>query len=187
MENAVQALRIAGGILIAMLVLSLIVFGIRRMSHYEQEKEESLEVEQIAEFNEPLLSYENAIVSGFKMISLANLSNDNNVRYSSTIDGYIPIRIYAKLLNEKGHLPGWNTYETGDHEKIKLSTGTTTKNKYFNMISYVGTTGNGPYYKANKNAQNEFKNLYFQCVDITYDNTTGRVIQMVFEEIIKRN
>lgn len=61
------------------------------------------------------------------------------------------------------------------------------------MMDYVGPTTNGPYYiqsdgkKTDKNTQNEFKQLYFQCVDVKYDNVTGRVIQMVFEEIRKRN
>lgn len=188
MENAAQALKIAGGILIAMLVLSLIVFGIRRASHYEQEKEDSLAIEQITEFNKPLLSYENAIVSGFKMISLANLANDNNVRFSPTIDGYIAIKIYVKLMNNDGQLPGWTGYNsTEDYKKIKLSTGAETREKYFDMINYVGTTGNGPYYTSSKSTQTEFKNLYFQCIDVTYDQRTGRVAQMVFEEIKKRN
>ena len=40
MENASTGLKIAGGILIAMLVLSLIVFGTRRASRYEQQKQD---------------------------------------------------------------------------------------------------------------------------------------------------
>lgn len=194
MENASTALKIAGGIIIAMLVLSLIVFGIRRASRYEQQKQESVEVEQLAEFNQSLLSYENDIVSGFRMISLSNLANDNNVRFSSEIDDFVPVRIYAKLINTDGQLPGWSGYNsTDDYKKIKLSTGVETREKYFNMINYVGTTANGPYYiqsngkATDKKTQTEFKQLYFQCMDVTYDKTTGRVIQMVFDEIKKRN
>ena len=188
MENASTALKIAGGILIAMLVLTLIVYGIRRVAHYEQEKEVSLAIEQTAEFNEPLLSYENDIVSGFRMISLANLANDNNVRFSSAIDGYKTIRIYVRLMNTDGQLPGWSGYdETDDHKKVKLSTGTETRDKYFDMINYVGTTGNGPYYTSSRSTQTEFKQLYFQCIDVKYDKVTGRVEQMVFDEIKKRN
>lgn len=191
MENATNALRIAGGVLLAMLVLSLIVWGIRKVSRYEQAKKDSTIVIQTDEFNKPLLSFENSIVSGFNMVSIANLANDNNVRYSEIIDAYIPVKIYAKLINTGGQLPGWTS---AIKEDVTLSTGTTTTGrKYFNMMDYVGPTTNGPYYiqsdgkKTDKNTQNEFKQLYFQCVDVKYDNVTGRVIQMVFEEIRKRN
>lgn len=188
MENASLALKIAGGILIAMLVVSLMVIGWRKTSKIEQANQDATVKKQIAEFNEQLLSYQNAIVSGFRMLSLANLTNDNNIRFSEAIDGYVSIRIYAKLMNTDGHLPGWEDYNrTDDYKKIKLSTGAETRDKYFNMINYVGTASNGPYYLANSKTQTEFKQLYFQCVDVMFDNTTARVEQMVFEEIKKRN
>lgn len=107
MENATNALRIAGGVLLAMLVLSLIVWGIRKVSRYEQAKKDSTIVIQTDEFNKPLLSFENSIVSGFNMVSIANLANDNNVRYSEIIDAYIPVKIYAKLINPSAARITW--------------------------------------------------------------------------------
>lgn len=189
MENATYALKIAGGILIALMVLSVVMYGFRKLRTYEQAKSDSIAVEQTAEFNKPLLSFNNQIVSGFKMISLANLANDTNVRFSRLIDDYKEVQIYVGLLNKNGQLPGWTNYDsTSDYVKLVLSnSNNSTSKSYYNMINYVGKTGEGPYYRQNKNGQKSFKDLYFQCIDVKYDQTTGRVIQMVFEEVKKRN
>ena len=97
MENASRALVIAGGVLIAILVISLLVTGWNNLTHYSRVQEEIESAEQIAEFNREFESYNKTIVRGYELISLENLVEDTNTRYS-TSNGYKKIEFYIKLL-----------------------------------------------------------------------------------------
>ena len=65
MENASKALIIAGGILIAILVVSLLVTGWNKLTYYNREKEEIQTVEQIINFNKEYESYNKRVVRGY--------------------------------------------------------------------------------------------------------------------------
>ena len=51
MENISKALMMAGGIMISILILSLIVFGVTRWSKYQKAQEQATRDEQIIEYN----------------------------------------------------------------------------------------------------------------------------------------
>ena len=57
MENASKALIIAGGFLIAILVISLLVTGWNKLTYFSKTQEEIQTVEQIIEFNKEFESY----------------------------------------------------------------------------------------------------------------------------------
>ena len=78
MENAAKALLIAGGILIGLIVISLMVFGYNRISDYYREKEAIKVTDQLIEFNKDYVPYNRDDVRGSDLLSLINKIIDYN-------------------------------------------------------------------------------------------------------------
>ena len=88
MENLSRAITIAAGILIAMLIVSLIVFGFSRLTKYQNREAAEKNAEQINEFNNQFYAYDQKVVTGYKMVSLAHLAIDVNKRKNRNEEGY---------------------------------------------------------------------------------------------------
>ena len=176
MENATNALKIAGGVLLAMLIVSLLIYGVSNLREYQNTADETKKVQQIQKFNQNFESYNKKVVSGYQMVSLANLTRDMNMRYSSDV-GYKTINIYLKLQNANGVLPG-----ASNEKKVTIG-----KDKnYFNLVNYITDV----YDNINKedSTAKEFKSLYFECTYVGYDSSsTPRITEMRFTEIKKIN
>ena len=188
MENATKALTMAAGILIAMMVVSLIVVGINRVGSVKKVEQEALLNQELEKFNRNFESYNTNVLTGYKIISLANMAYDTNERYR-TVDGYKSVEIYASFLNPNDIISG-----SGIEEKKYLQYENINNNKnglktYYNMIEYVGN-GYGPYYELNDKASKYYRDKYFTCINIEYDDdsstASGRIIKMVFDEIKKK-
>ena len=92
MENATKALIIAGGMLIAMLIIGLLTWGYTQLRSMQQSDVTEEERQQIVEFNERFEAYNKKVVRGYQMISLSNLVLDTNSRYTEE-EGYMPVEI----------------------------------------------------------------------------------------------
>lgn len=80
MENASKALLIAGGILLAVLVLSLLGLLLSNISSNQLAQEKRLEAEQLQEFNQRYESYNKKALFGVDIITLQNLAKtDGNI------------------------------------------------------------------------------------------------------------
>lgn len=172
MENVSKALMIAGGIMIAIIVVSILAFGFTRLRKYQNSQDENVKVMQIAEYNKKFDSYNKNVVKGYEIVSLSNLAYDTNKRYSED-DGFKQVKIGAKL-----------TPKNGGNAKPKFVGNTinvTGRKEYVDMINYVKVT----LPSLDSNSVKEFKELYFQCDDIEYD-TTGKIIGMYFSQIHKK-
>ena len=183
MENATKALIIAGGMLLAMLIVGLLVWGYTNLSSYRNTQVEAEALEQITEFNSVFEAYNRRSVRGYQMISLANLARDYNTRYREE-DGYTPVEIIMKM-------------DTGSH--LPTSTETTQQPKmvygdYYDMIQYVEVIYEAMKKEGNSNNRNMFKEMYFECTAVIYDNEydsrtgsnpngLGRVRRMEFEQV----
>lgn len=176
MENASHALIMAGGIVIAMAVLGLLLFAFHKYQNYRQSESDSTKQEQIYEYNKKLESYNKRALKGTEVVSLLNLvkdTNQNNTEKSlntgSTSNEYPVIHVYLAYLkiNDKGK------YLANDYKEAK---------DYPNTIYYRTVTENGVLYgdykldlvetkdgKINKDVRDAFKLLYFQCDEIVYD------------------
>lgn len=194
MENTTKALGIAGGVLLAMLVVGLLIFGWTRMTSYQIQKEKATKLEQVADFNKEYESYNKNVIRGYQLVSLANLANDTNRRYSDT-EGFTPITAYVMLSidpDSSGYIAGTNTYNKNarlpgaSSLTAKTVKNRPTKNKYFDLLSYVNdyfdSTGSD---SMSNDDKKQFKELYFECTNVEYDETTGRVIGFVYEQIFK--
>ena len=157
MENATKALIIAGGMLIAMLIVGLLTWGYTQIRSLQQENVTEEERQQIVEFNERFEAYNKKVVRGYQMISLANLVYDTNTRYTYD-NGYSPVTIIVDGLSS----------ETAEKEDLESYI----QDKYDTMTS---------------NEKNAFKQMYFECTDVKYDAKNSRVVSMNFRRVNVRN
>ncbi len=177
MENATKAIAIAGGVLVALLVISLLILGWNKISDYKVAEEESKKIEKITDFNKEFESYNKSVIRGYELLSLSNLANDSNNRYLDD-QGYQAISVYAMFCNESdgefnksARLPG----------ATDLSRETGTNNKYYNILKYISDYWG----KLSSDDKKEFKELYFECTDVEYEKTSGRVCGFKYKQIFK--
>lgn len=78
MENASKALLMAGGVLIALLVLGALLLMFNQLSHYEKSSSDFKEVTQLSQFNDQFAQYARNDLAGTDLISLVNKVIDYN-------------------------------------------------------------------------------------------------------------
>ena len=157
MENATKALIIAGGMLIAMLIVGLLVWGFGQIRSLQQEQADQETIQEIIDFNERFEAYNRTTVRGYQMISLANLVYDTNSRYTET-DGYNPVTITVDGLSSE---------EATDED----------------LVTYIQTY----YDSMNSDQKNALKQLVFECTNVEYDPQNSRVLSMSFRRLTKVN
>ena len=78
MENAAKGLLMAGGMLLAVIVISLFIYGYTNVTHLaEADKNKGL-LEEIQEYNQQYLAYNKSAMYGTDVISILNLAISNN-------------------------------------------------------------------------------------------------------------
>lgn len=161
MENASLALRMAGGVLIALLIVGFFISVMVIINDNQQKKQDEEDLRQVTLFNESYSSFENRIITGYQMLSLINKAIDYNTRMTTEYGNggaeFVPIHIYTELdtVSEDGHkmLPG---------QESRSESRNTHKNNYIDLNDYYikryskfGTS------TKDKDNQNDFKNMYF--------------------------
>ena len=99
MENITKALLIAGGVLFAILILTLLVIFHNQLSAYYTEQHNAKMVEQVTEFNNKFDNYNGQTIRGNELISVMNKVVDYNRTYSD-MEGNERITLNIDL---KGH------------------------------------------------------------------------------------
>lgn len=145
MENASKALLIAGGVLIALIIIGALMLMFTNLNDYQNTKVESDRTEQITKFNNQYEAYNRKDVRGSELYSLLNKVIDYNRRESTDGTGWsdkgqtvsyepmtVSFTIDAKKLTEDGtnRLFNQNSYTVtknkilgknneGDFEKLR--------------------------------------------------------------------
>lgn len=83
MENASKALLIAGGVILAMLLIAVLIFAWGKFSEYYDNQQSISEIEDVTEFNLKFTNYDRDDVYGYEILSLANQVADYNMRFSN--------------------------------------------------------------------------------------------------------
>lgn len=96
MENVSKALMMAGGLLISLMVISLIVVLWGQLSGYFTEDSKATVVEQDTKFNAQFENYNKKSIGGYDLISVINKIIDYN-RTAADIKNYDRIKIKIKL------------------------------------------------------------------------------------------
>lgn len=78
MENAAQALLIAGGILLAIIVLSMLVIMFNNISTIGTAQVEKQEIERLAEWNAEWEAYNKKLLYGAEVYTVFNKAQQNN-------------------------------------------------------------------------------------------------------------
>ncbi len=80
MENASKALLIAGALILGMLLISLLLYTIGIFKDYQGSKDELINIENTAKFNQRFTIYDRTDVQGYELITLVNQIVDYNER-----------------------------------------------------------------------------------------------------------
>lgn len=203
MENASKALIIAGSVLIAMIVLSILVWGWNRVSSYYKTEENTETVQQIYKKNKELESYNKQLVRGYELRSLYNLMDDMNKRYSEE-QGFTKITAKVKLLEEEEII---NYFRNIDYKIYETDTPSERNKKTSEINSIISSyvkSKNGSdlatfmtkYYllpTREKDFLKIFNESYFRCDGVIYNGElegqdgkgTARVQSFQFTQLKK--
>lgn len=123
MENASKALLMAGGMLIALLVIGALVLMFNQIGDYEKGNQGIKKTSEIAEFNIDFVRYTEGNIKGVDIISLANKIINfnskngilNSIDYSKKIILNIDVNDFSKLF-------GSNSYEIKNYDNDFMKT-----------------------------------------------------------------
>ena len=90
MENASKALLIAGGVLLAVLVLSLFGLLLSNISSNQMAQEKTKQAEQLKEFNQQWEAYNKKALYGTDIITVVNKAIQNNKENRKEYKGHLP-------------------------------------------------------------------------------------------------
>lgn len=125
MENASKALLMAGGILIALLIISALVLMFNQISEYEKAQSSSEKNSQLVDFNKEYTQYTYDDIRGYELISVINKAIDfnkknpidNSIDYDKKITIKVTLgRAFANKYGVNGNLKIFNItpYEIKD-------------------------------------------------------------------------
>lgn len=200
MENASKALLIAGGVLIAILIVSVLVVTLNIVNSNQKTREKALATEQLAEFNQKYEAYNKKALRGTDIITLMKMAIENNNKMEVADVGeqyFINIRLelkntYTWTKTRINKATGEETPEEIDGRKSisgTISLGEW-KNNSLSMHEYVGNLFGESIVTKKENPTEtiytysplaNLKKAVFKCTEIKY-NDNGRIKELVFEE-----
>ena len=98
MENASKALLMAGGVLLSIIIIGVVMFAYRGITSLQKEKDVGLSNAQVSKINEQIEEYTSkSVIYGSEVLSICNAIEDYSKKYPES-DGYpeIPLKIKIK-------------------------------------------------------------------------------------------
>ncbi len=136
MENASKALLFAGAILLGIMIVSLLILTLNKVSDYQASSTELANANEKAEFNEQFTQYVRDDVKGVELISLLNKVVDYNVKGIDKTIGEldytkkITVRVQNMTAFNEKHAAS-HLFKNSDYE-VKESNATTGLMKIIN-------------------------------------------------------
>ncbi len=97
MENASRALVIAGGVLLSLIIIGVVMFAYRGITSLQKEKDISLSNEQVSKINEQIEKYtKKSVIYGSEVLSICNAIEDYSRKYPES-EGYPKITAIIKI------------------------------------------------------------------------------------------
>lgn len=202
MENAAKALLMAGGILFAIIVISVLMLGYSDITKMKQEEANKEVLQEINKFNEPYLAFNKKVMYGTDVISVLNrVINNNKIYKVSWGDEYyinVQFKLKQDIKNTKTVGTFNGTWTTSTTEEMIFAAGQEYSLRYHGdsiedflktaeqneetRTSEKDVNGNEIGYIKEKIGIAEFKRKTFKCAKVEYDNT-GKISAMYFTQI----
>ena len=107
MEDAIKALEMAAGVLLAVIIMTLIAYFFSSIKNLPQEQDQSTQAEQLSKFNLEYEVYNKKAMYGVDVISCLNKAQSNNEKYAagerfltgSKYGELYSINVFVKLTN----------------------------------------------------------------------------------------
>ena len=155
MENASKALLMAGGMLVALILISLVVYVFASPKAVQQEIATRQKEEEIIAFNNQYEAYNKKVMRGLDIITLKNMAINNNKK-----NEFEQVEIEIEIKND-------TIVNDGLDERL-----------------YVLSESNNALDDMDKDKENIFKSSrFFKCTGVSYSQNTGKVDGMKFIEI----
>lgn len=115
MENATQALLIAGGILFAILTLSLVVFLFSNMNTIGTAQANKKDAEYLEKWNAEWEAYNKKLLHGSEVLTVINKAEQNNIDNENDEKYIIEVKVFENnviktQIDEKGQVTGKNYF-----------------------------------------------------------------------------
>lgn len=104
MENSSKALLIAGGILIALIILSAFLIMHARLNSFSKRQETLKQQEQIEKFNAQYEAFNKKIMYGVDVITLTNKVNQNNLDHAGDSLYIITLKLNNEVLTQTNNI-----------------------------------------------------------------------------------
>ena len=195
MENASKALIIAGGILLALMTLSLVVYMSTYTSRMVDAQDQKKAEEELAAFNTEFEAYNKRVMYGTDIITVCNKAIDYNKTATEKIDIELTISSDYKRTTEtiKQYSTGRESTKVKDDTGHSLAAGTYSILSNDNLISFFNQSATdtlgapverGSYTETVNvySALTTFKRSTFSCSGVEY-NENGRISKMTFAEV----
>lgn len=194
MENAAKALIIAGGILFAIMILSLIVYMSTSTTRMVEAQEEKKQVEELTAFNKEYEAYNKTRMYGTDIITVMKKAIDYNEKVEETkkigicVETTTTFETVKQITTISGNNKEIRTKETINDDD-SLSAGTYEIDNS-NLQTFLKQPVNDYYDKSSTqstkiyiySALSAFKKSIFECSEVKYDDN-GRISYMKFKEL----
>ena len=180
MENASKALLMAGGILIALIIIALLIRSYTNVSIFQKTKLSQEEQEKIEAFNEQYTKYLGQYVYGTEVITTINkvTQSEYSIKVKIKFAGEYS---YKKIEYQNGKkVERTVTIKAGKELTITNEDDEYTGKSFIEKGS--AAYGNVKTDKEGNTTVTGINNKAFKCTDIGYDNSTGRVNSITFVE-----
>ena len=211
MENAARALLMAGGILFAIIIISVFMLGYSGMTQIQQEKEYLEAVKEIDKFNEAYLAFNKKAMYGSDVISVMNRAINNNKIYDADfgeeyyvnivfvldpLKGSVKNTEFTYVLNSNGTYTSFETTPVDSNKTFESGITYSLSTHEDQITEFLLTAGQNEEtktildrsegtilkYKIEYSGIAGFKRRAFKCSNVIYDGA-GRVSQMEFKEL----
>lgn len=167
MENATKALLIAGSVLISIIIISLLVRTYGNIGAFQRQQVSVEEAQRLEAFNKEYTKYEGQYVYGTEVITVINKAL-NDAEY----------KIAVKIKFNEGYTYKRFIYKNGKRQEETI---TVKPGRELNITNeeedYTGGFIDSP-----NGETGSLKSRAFKCTSIEYDEKTGRVNEIKFEE-----
>lgn len=192
MENTTNALMMAAGILIGIIILSLTVYLVNSIRGFSRNYNESLELQKLEQFNTKFTVFQGRNnISMHEIVTLVNLAKEFNKTNNLKNTDSQYIHIYAKINTKTFDLTTIdvtrNSINLNNPSIDSLIDGSYIKLAYSNQASYPEVHNyDGKYVYENKYNSDKSKKekiIYYNCYkcdNYVINKNTGRIEQINF-------